>query len=94
MRNQKQKIEFEKFLDRVRGSDIVKKLRDQDDFETAASVEMFNRDILDYATLYSLSDEMLGKARRRVINPDDHFIFDFEIEDDAVLFKLKFAGAV
>tara|TARA_R110002033_G_C3876635_1_gene237663 strand:+ start:557 stop:841 length:285 start_codon:yes stop_codon:yes gene_type:complete len=94
MRSIKQKSSFGNFLDRVRGSDIVKKLRDQDDFETAASVEMFNRDILDDATLYSLSDEMLGKARRRVINPDNHFIFDFENEEDAVLFKLKFAGAI
>ena len=46
MRSIKQKSSFGNFLDRVRGSDIVKKLRDQDDFETAASVEMFNRDIL------------------------------------------------
>ncbi len=94
MRKKKIKTHLENFLKRFNESDIAKTLREQDDFETAASIEIFNRDILEDATIYIHSYEMLGKDRRSVINPEDHFVLDFENEDDAICFKLKFAGAV
>jgi len=81
-------------LNAVRKTDIVKKLQDREDFETRATIPIFHRSLLEECSLYILSENLLGKARRRVINPEGHYFFDFENEDDAICFKLKFAGTV
>lgn len=90
MENEKLKTNRERFLDAFRSSDICKKLRDKDDFETVATVNLYELDILNQATAYILSNEVTGKARRRVINPENHFIFEFENVFDAIVFRLRF----
>lgn len=67
-------------------------MHERDDFVTAVTVELIGWERVEEASQFAISGVMTGKTRRRCRVSDDLAWWDFENEEDAVLFRMKFGG--
>lgn len=89
----KKRTEIAKLMQIVRNYPSVRAMAARDNFQTSTTVQTnLLGDKLDHASSYALGNQMQGKARRRCRVADDLIWWDFEYEEDAILFMLKYGG--
>lgn len=80
------------FIKEFRENPFIRAMRERDNFVTAVTVELIDWERVEEASHFAISGAMAGKTRRRCRVSDDLAWWDFENEEDAVLFTMKFGG--